>query len=106
MSAIVWLHGFTGERLHCFLVERQGADLALSSDFALCGARVAKYGLGYRGSADWRKREASLLARGVRTRRQCANCLELDTPVAQSVRGQGEADRHSAQKTARRRPGA
>lgn len=106
MSAPVWLHGLTGERLHCFRVERQGADLALSSDIALCGARVAKYGLGYRGSADWKKREARLLARGVRTRRYCANCLELDTPVAPSVRGQGEADRHSAQKAARRRPGA
>jgi hypothetical protein len=103
--ATIWLHGLTGERQHCFLVDRRGADLVLSSDIALCGARVAKYGLGYQGSASWKKREASLLARGVRTRRQCANCLEL-APVAPSVRGQGEADRHSAQKAVRRRPEA
>ena len=103
--ATIWLHGLTGERLHCFLVDRYGADLVLRSDIALCGARVAKYGLGYRGSAAWKKREASLLARGVRTHRQCANCLELDTPVAQSVRGQGEADRH-AHNAPRRRPDA
>jgi len=105
MSATIWLHGFTGERLHSFLFDRQGADLVLRSDIALCGARVAKYGLGYRGSAAWKRREASLLARGVRTQRQCANCLELDRPVAQSVRGQGEADRH-AQNARRRRPEA
>ncbi len=103
--ATIWLHGLTGERQHCFFVDRRGADLVLRSDIALCGARVAKYGLGYQGSASWKKREAGLLARGVRTHRQCANCLELHTPVAQSVRGQGEADRH-AQKASRRRPEA
>jgi len=61
MSASIWLHGRTGERLHCFFIERQKADLVLRSDIALCGAQVAKYGLGYRGSADWKKREARLL---------------------------------------------
>ena len=66
MSAPVWLHGLTGERLHCFGVERVGANLVLSSDIASCGARVAKYGLGYRGS------EAGKGARLASSRAGCA----------------------------------
>jgi len=66
MSATVWLHGLTGERMHCFFIERQGADLVLRSDIALCGARVAKYGLGYRGSEAWKN------ARQVSSRAACA----------------------------------